>query len=228
MAKGNSIQAPKAVRHALELATAVARERALEVHEKAALELIAQVGDQIPHDRIMPIYARLHHLDAEDAAALNQRLLVVLGEDLRPQEPFADTEEEADPANPVIEAPRELLSRVLRRVRGRVNPELRTWIELHTGRTEMQVLRTHAEHAVGFARSLEGSQSPSSAVELYAKRLKVRHELGEVLYLMVLELLMQPAPPAAAPQPQPRPADAPRERGSQRGPRRFKVIEEAS
>ncbi|HUF12679.1 MAG TPA: hypothetical protein VMN78_06250 [Longimicrobiales bacterium] len=182
---------PVPVRHALEVASAVAHDRLLEEHRLCALELLERAKQELPTDRIVEMYLRLHHLDEADAVLLQQRLLLTAGRHRRLNEVFigADGDEQS---GGLLETPRGLLSSVRRRLRGRVHAELRHWVELHTGRTEMRLLRIHAEQALGFVRALDGILTSGSAVELYQRRLKVRSSLCEVLYLMVLERLSAP------------------------------------
>lgn len=217
---------PKPIRRTLEVAIAVARDRVLDEHQRCALELVERAREDISVERIIDIYLRLHHLDEEDGKALSQRLLVGLGRDPRLKDSFAELDEEAERSRGILETPREMLGQVRRRLRGRVNAELREWIELHTGRTEMQLLRVHADHAVGFVHTLDGVLTSASAVELYQTRLKVRSALTEALYLMVLERLSRgqkgpTARPKETPKPQPHRKQR-RNRGS------LHVVDEAS
>ena len=178
---------PVPVRRALEVASAVAHDRLLEEHRLCALELLERAKQELPTDRIVEMYLRLHHLDEADALLLQQRLLLAAGRHRRVNQVVIGGGDE-QPGG-LLEAPRGLLSSVRRRLRGRVHAELRLWVELQTGRTEMRLLRIHAEEALGFVRALDGILTSGSAVELYQRRLKVRSSLREVLYLMVLEQL---------------------------------------
>ncbi len=219
MAEGLPSNIPRTIRHELRIMLAVARERILEQHEHCVLELLEEAREQVPVPRLLQIYVRLNGLDAADAAAVHHRVLVLLGRSAELRDDFARSH--GSEGDAFLETPRQLLARLRRRIRGRVNLELRRWIELHLGRTQMSLLRVHAENAASFSAALAGVMSPAPAVELYVRQSKVRPALAEVLCWMVLERT------AAASSPEPQ-ADRPRFKVPHRHARKLRVVDETA
>lgn len=180
---------PAALLREIELAAAVARERLLEVHVQYLLEFVERARAEVPPPRVLSIYCRLHRLAPSDGMLLTHRLLVVLGERADPSTADIQTQADAEPTEAPWNSPTSMLARMRRRLRGRVNPELRRWVEVHTGRTEVALLEVHVEHAVRFIDILQAHTSYAAAVEMYANQVSVPDAQVETVYFMALDRL---------------------------------------
>jgi hypothetical protein len=176
------------MRRRVELAVAVAQERLLNTHVTHALKLIQIVGDQVPFENALQIYARLLRLSDDEARIITTRALATLGErartDVRPEvvaEPEVEDDGERRPFN--------FINIMRQRLRGRVNDDLRRWVELAAARTEVALLETHVENALHFVDLLEKEQPVTDSVELYLDALEVRESIAEVTYYLVLSRL---------------------------------------
>jgi hypothetical protein len=177
------------MRRRVELAVAVAQERLLNTHVTHALKLIQIVGDQVPFENALQIYTRLLRLSDDEARIITTRALATLGEraarsDVRPEvvaEPEVEDDEEHRPFN--------FINIMRQRLRGRVNDDLRRWVELAAARTEVALLDTHVENALHFVDLLEKEQPVTDSVELYLDALEVRESIAEVTYYLVLSRL---------------------------------------
>jgi hypothetical protein len=179
---------PAVVSREIELAAAVARERLVEIHLQYLLEFVERARADVPPPRALSIYCRLHRLSPGDAMLLTHRLLVVLGERADPS--TADIRNQLDePLEAPWNSPTSMLARMRRRLRGRVNPELRRWVEVHTGRTQIALLEVHVEHAVRFIDILQSHRSYAAAVEMYATQVNLPAAQVETVYFMALDRL---------------------------------------
>jgi len=174
------------VRRRLEVAAEVARAKLLDVHFAHVLELIRRARSDMPADRALEIYARLHHLEREDGDELAKRVLARVGGRAirlaalgRGDEKLGDVFEDHDALS--------VFRQLRRRLRGRKNHELRRWIELHAARTELALLDVHADGAARFIEILKPEKSLGDAVDLYARVMRVRDSIAEALYLLALE-----------------------------------------
>lgn len=184
MARTNHSSAlPVVLRRQLDLTTAVARKRLREVHFQQAMELIEHVDGDMEPRRTLDMYARLHKLPAAEAANLNQEVFVALGRRTLPKHVAAGVE----PQEIRWEDPESTLRQIRRRLRGRVNTELREWVEYHTGRTESALFWAHIENAHEFVDLLERNRSVSDAVTLYADQIGLSPSWTEIIYFIVLD-----------------------------------------
>src|SRR5690606_8344309 len=85
------------------------------------------------------------------------------------------------------ENPDSTLRQIRRRLRGRVNTELRRWVEFHAGRTETALFWAHIENAHEFVDLLERNRSISQAVTTYADLIGLSPSWTEIVYFMVLD-----------------------------------------
>lgn len=166
---------PPAVMDRVRMAAAVAAELVLEEHVRSAVEMVEQGVDRAPVRRLLSAYVRLHHLEGQESLQLHERVLASLGR--RP-----------DGAGP-LNGPRSPLARLRRRLRGRVNPELRDWVERHTARVQLTVIDLHAERALEMLRLVEDHASASDGIRLYSDMLGLRPAVAEVVRLKVLKML---------------------------------------
>lgn len=88
------------------------------------------------------------------------------------------------------EPPTSLFKRIRKRLRGRVNRDLRRWVELHTGHAEYEILQIHAENV---ERVLDAAGDDDGAildtVKYYVEKLDVRERIFEAIYIMTLHRL---------------------------------------
>ena len=214
---------PDSVRREIDLAAAVSRERLLDAHVLQALELIDQARAKLAPLRALNIYLWLHSMTEVEAQILGHRVLVMLGQRIgaaaREDEESDDPLEEA----PWGEEPSSLVRQVRKRLHGRVNPELRRWVELHTGRTEVALLEVHVANALRFIEILNPATSYTGAVDLYLQLLSIPPPLGTMIYFFVLDRLSMPAPDASG-----RGAAGPNARGSASRKRSLRILDSSS
>lgn len=184
MARSNaSSSLPVALRRQLDLTTAVARRRLQEVHFQQAMELVEHTAGELEPRRALDVYARLHKLTPAESANVSQEVFVALGRKVLPRQVEVGT----DTPDVRWENPDSTLRQIRRRLRGRVNTELREWVEFHAGRTETAVFWAHIENAHEFVDLLERSRSISEAVTLYADQVGLSPSWTEIVYFMVLD-----------------------------------------
>lgn len=167
----------------LRISAAVAAERVLEEHARSAVEVIEEGGDKAPLERLLGAYVRLHHLGDADARRLREKVLATLGRDPRTAGRVSE-----------FDAPRSPFLRLRRRLRGRVELELRDWVEQHTARVELAVVDLHVGHALDFLRIFEEHGSAQEGIALYADLLGLRQTVAEMVRLKVLKTLHDTRP----------------------------------
>jgi len=198
------------MRRRVELAVAVAQERLLATHVEYVLRLIRLVGEQVPFESALNIYTRLLRLSEDETRNITTRALAIIGEKATETEAWPELVTQAEAEQAEAKGSRSFVKQIRQRLRGRVNDDLRRWVELAAARTEVAVLGTHVENALGFVELLEKEMPFTEAVELYLEALDVRDSIAEVAYYMALARLAEQhlperAGPAAA---QPVPAGA--------------------
>ena len=166
-----------------DIAIAMAEERLLETHVEHALKLIELTGSHIEFDEALDIYTRLLRLTADDARSITTQALARLGER---GEPASWTMEKKPADRAGGEDRRSILTAFRSRLRGRVNDELRTWVEYQAARTEVALLETHVQNALHFVDILKAEVAANEAVEVYLDALEVRDSIAEVVYYIAL------------------------------------------
>ncbi len=181
------------VRRALDVAAAIATEELQAAHVSQALELIDLADGRVPAARVTDIYLRLHGLEDPHASVIRTRVLAELGQRARnaTEEPLLPEDEDTP------EAPRGPFKVLRERFRGRVHLDLRRWMELHTGRSEVLLLDIHVRNALIFVQTLQPDISIHDAVAIYREKVGVREQLGEVLYWYVLSRMSEQELPSA-------------------------------
>jgi hypothetical protein len=179
------------MRRRVELAIAVAQERLLSTHVDHALRLIQLVGDKVPFENALGIYTRMLRLSDDEARVITTRALAILGEQVVDQgKPSPDwTEGRGEAPAEGEETQRSFMRNMRQRLRGRVNDDLRRWVELSAARTEVAILNTHVENSMNFMELLDKEQPPAESVELYLDALEVRESMAEVTYYIALSRL---------------------------------------
>lgn len=166
-----------------DIAIAMAEERLLETHVEHALKLIELTGNHIEFDEALDIYTRLLRLSADDARSITTQALARLGER---GEPASWTAEKKPADRAATDDRRSILTAFRSRLRGRVNDELRTWVEYQAARTEVALLETHVQNALHFVDILKSEVPANEAVEVYLDALEVRDSIAEVVYYIAL------------------------------------------
>jgi hypothetical protein len=179
------------MRRRVELAIAVAQERLLSTHVDHALRLIQLVGDTVPFESALGIYTRMLRLSDDEARVITTRALAILGEQVvdtaKPSSAWA--EGRGEPPAEGDETQRSFLRNMRQRLRGRVNDDLRRWVELSAARTEVAILNTHVDNSMNFIELLQNEQPAAESVELYLDALEVRESVAEVTYYIALARL---------------------------------------
>lgn len=159
----------------LRVAAAVAAEQVLEEHVRSTVEMVEEAGDRAPVANLLAVYARLHHLHDQEARKLRERALAALGR--------------SGTGAAALDGPRSPFARLRRRLRGRVHPELREWIERHTARVELTVVDLHVQNALQVLNVLREHVAVPRAVTLYSDLLDLRPTIAEMVRLKVLKTL---------------------------------------
>lgn len=184
-----SKELPDAMRRRVELAVAVAQERLLAAHVDYVLRLIRLVGEQVPFESALNIYTRLLRLSEDESRSITTRALAIIGERANETEAWPELVTQAEVDQAQEKGSRSFVRQIRQRLRGRVNDDLRRWVELAAARTEVAVLGTHVENALAFVELLEKDLPFTEAVELYLEALDVRDSIAEVAYYMALARL---------------------------------------
>lgn len=159
----------------LRMAAAVAAEQVLDEHVRSAVELVEEGAGRAPVERLIEAYARMHYLKEPDARKLRERLLAALGRS------GGDAGALAGPRSP--------FARLRRRVRGRVDQELREWVERHSARVELALLDIHVENALDTLKVVGSSLPTGRALSIYCEMLDLRDAVAEMVRLRVLKVL---------------------------------------
>lgn len=183
----------RALQRQIDLTTAVCQERLLATHVRHVLAMVDLVSDQIPFDNALDIYVRILRLTPEQSRNVGSRALAAIGRrsglplvesfDLDAMSDAADRDEEPE------EEQREaggrfdaVFSRVRRRIRGRVQEDLRHRINLAAARAEDDLFATHVENALIFAKALSDEVQLAEAVELYLETMAMPDGVSDVIF----------------------------------------------
>src|SRR5690606_14184328 len=180
----------RALQRQVDLTTAVCQERLLATHVRHVLALVDLVADRLPFDDALDIYVRILRLTPEQARNIGSRAFAELGRrDVVPEReppaatpPEGEDEEEVGTADEAVGRADALFSRLRRRVRGRVQEELRERISLAAARTEDDLLETHVDNALVFVRALSEEVSTPEAVERYLETMLLPEGVADVIY----------------------------------------------
>jgi hypothetical protein len=190
----------------LEVAAATAQEAVVQLHVDRAIELIQLAEGRVPTLRVLEIYIRLQSLVGPESQVVANRVMATLGRHgvrgvnalayeagSSPDGAETVADEEADDEEP------SLLGTLRKRLRGRVNDELRHVVELHTGATRAALLDLHVRHAREFVAILADTHTIEAACDAYADRVGIPPQVGPVLYTLVLDRLAAQELPRIAP-----------------------------
>lgn len=204
----------RALQRQIDLATAVCQERLLATHVRHVIAFVDLVSDRMAFDDALDIYVRVLRLTPEQARNVGSRALAELGRrdgtvERAPQpraEPEPEPEEAPEPEAGTGGRSDALFARLRRRVRGRVQDELRDRINLSAARTEDELLETHVGNSLVFVRALAEEVSAPDATELYLDTMMLPEGMADVVYNRALRKLADRALP-----PVPGPTEGPEE-----------------
>ena len=185
---------PVGTRRALDVAAAIATEEIQAAHVAQVLELVDIAEGRVTPPRVTDIYLRLHGLEDPAAMVVRNRVLAELGQRARASvgdEPATAVDDDRP------DAPRGPFKVLRERFRGRVLVDLRRWMELHAGRSEVLILDIHVRNALSFVHTLAPDVSIRDAVAIYREKVGVREQLGEVIYWFVLSRIGEAELPTA-------------------------------
>lgn len=190
----------------VDLSTAVCQERLLATHVRHMLAMVDLVADRVHFDDALDIYVRVLRLTPEQARNVGSRALAEIGRRERsgitpsriaavePEREDRDEDGGTPPGRPTRGDA--LFSRLKRRVRGRVQEDLRHRINLAAARAEDALLETHVENALLFVRALAKAMNEAEAVELYLDTMMIPEGTADVIYHRALrEIADQVLPP---------------------------------
>ena len=198
--------ASRTLQRQIDLTTAVCQERLLTTHLRHLLAFVELVEPSVPFDAALDIYVRILRLSPEQARNVGSRALAEIGRrsgvpsELGAQlSAMLDEGPDDEPESASVEEERErsnaMFARLRRRIRGRVQDELRFRIDLAAARAEDALLETHVENALIFVRALRDELQPTEAVELYLETMLLPEGLADVIYNRTLRLLADEALP---------------------------------
>ena len=177
----------------LQVAAAVAREALLQTHVTQALDLIGLAANRVSAIRMLGIYVRVNSLPPNDADLVTTRVLAMLGQGMHKGErPLVYVEGEASAAGDLP-----LVGVVRDRLRGRALNDLRCWVELHTGVTQVAMLDMYVMHALRFVEMLEETHTIAAALRAYTELVAVPKTVNDSLYVFVLDRLASARLPAS-------------------------------
>jgi hypothetical protein len=202
----------RAMQRQIDLATAVAQEKLLDTHVRHVLALVELVSDQLPFDNALDIYARILRLNPEQARNVGSRAFAELGRrggivssgtgDVQLLEDDAADREDAQRGPAEGGRFEHMFGRVRRRIRGRVQDDLRHRINLAAARAEDDLFEQHVRNALEFARALAAEVPLHEAVDLYLDTMTVPEGVSDVIFNRALRRVadteLPPLEPAAA------------------------------
>lgn len=177
----------------IDLATAVAQEKLLATHVRHVLALVSLVQGEVPFDNALDIYSRILRLNPEQARNVGSRAFAELGRrgEVAGDGAHAPALLEDDPADreDARRGPDEgggrfdmVFSRVRRRIRGRVETDLRQRINLAAARAEDDLFEKHVANALEFARAISSEVPLHEAVDLYLEIMSVPDGVSDVIF----------------------------------------------
>ena len=173
----------------IDLTTAVCQERLLATHVRHVLALVELVSDQLAFDSAVDIYVRVLRLNPEQARNVASRALATLGQrgvvPTRDGVPPAPEVEEDVPDASGDEGLRGrsqlTFARFRRRIRGRVQEDLRHRINLAAARAEDTLIAAHVDNTLTFIKTF-GEMGTSEAAELYLETMSIQEGVADVIY----------------------------------------------
>ncbi|MBB4635787.1 hypothetical protein FHS01_001799 [Longimicrobium terrae] len=183
----------------MDLTTAVCQERLLSTHVRHVLALVDLVHDELPFDSALDIYARILRLTPEQARNVGSRALAAIGR----RTGLTEAEElNLDLSDDESDLPDEtraqgddsgrfdaVFSRVRRRIKGRVQDDLRQRINLASARAEDALFETHVQNALVFGKALAEEVPLHEAVDLYLDVMTIPEGVSDVIFNRALRIV---------------------------------------
>lgn len=189
----------RAMQRQVDLTTAVCQERLLSTHVRHVLALVDLVHEQLPFDSALDIYARILRLTPEQARNVGSRALAAIGrrtglteaEELNLDLSDDESDLEDAQARPAGDEGRfdAVFSRVRRRIRGRVQDDLRQRINLAAARAEDSLFETHVQNALVFGKALSEEVPLHEAVDLYLEVMTIPEGVSDVVFNKALRIV---------------------------------------
>jgi hypothetical protein len=207
---GLSRNTSRALQRQIDLTTAVCQERLLAAHVRHVLAFVDLVAPEIAFDSAFDMYARILRLTPEQARNVGSRALAALGRrgGLPAEDLDVDLEaDEADDAEDARAAAEDgptgrfdaIFGRVRRRIRGRVQEDLRQRISLAAARAEDDLFNAHVANALIFARALSEEAQLHEAVDLYIEAMSIPEGVSTVVFNRALRSVADEALPPLGP-----------------------------
>ena len=179
----------------IDLTTAVCQERLLATHVRHVLAMVDAVSDELPFDSAVDIYVRVLRLTPEQARNVGSRALATLGQrgalptnHAPPAEVDADDEEVPSERGNTSRSDL-TFARFRRRIRGRVQEDLRHRINLAAARAEDTLVGTHVQNTLTFVESFGDEMGVSEAAELYLEIMLIQEGVADVIYNRALRVI---------------------------------------
>lgn len=180
------------------------QERLLATHVRHVLSLVDLVADQLPFDSAVDIYVRVLRLTPEQARNVGSRALATLGQrggiPSAPPAPVTPEREddgsESGLARGALSRSEQTFARFRRRIRGRVQEDLRHRINLAAARAEDAIIGSHVQNALTFVRTFSGEMDESEAAELYLETMAIQEGVADVIYNRALRTIADDVLPA--------------------------------
>jgi hypothetical protein len=183
----------------VDLTTAVCQERLLSTHVRHVLALVDLVHDELPFDSALDIYARILRLTPEQARNVGSRALAAIGRrsglteaeelNLDLSEDESDLPDETRAQGDDAGRFDAVFSRVRRRIKGRVQDDLRQRINLASARAEDALFETHVQNALVFGKALAEEVPLHEAVDLYLDVMTIPEGVSDVIFNRALRIV---------------------------------------
>lgn len=174
---------PDVHRH-LELAIAAASEARLDTHAHEAINVVAVLANRMSFDQAVERYIDIMGLGGDEAAIVQNRALVLLGQSSVAGELASRELRPSTRLNWRYATPLGAVRFVRRQLRRNAEEDL--WMELSAARAEEGLIRTHVKHALIFVRILEDHVPPTRAVSIYLDQLAVPAARSRAVYQRTL------------------------------------------
>jgi hypothetical protein len=189
----------RAMQRQVDLTTAVCQERLLSTHVRHVLALVDLVQEELPFDSALDIYARILRLTPEQARNVGSRALAAIGR----RTGLTEAEElNLDLSDDESDLPDEtraqgddsgrfdaVFSRVRRRIKGRVQDDLRQRINLASARAEDALFETHVQNALVFGKALAEEVPLHESVDLYLDVMTIPEGVSDVIFNRALRIV---------------------------------------
>lgn len=162
---------PTPLRRRMLVTLGAIEDRLLASQAEAGAAFVRQVADELPVEQALSVYLRLVDVPERHQETVARQVLANLDE------------QRATPE--VVEGdygPDDLVSRVIRRIRGRRHDELRARVASGAARAREVTREIYLDGAREVTRILQGTLQPAEAVQLYVDALEIPPEWAEVVF----------------------------------------------